>query len=180
MRKVLVYNGGAVALEPFPAGVGGGANYTHQSTALWNHDQITALPETSLLVAPAPGDGRLIVPVMSIFHREFVAPYTNIAAGGYAVFADPTDSAEIGGYFQGVNAGAFLNFLTTIHSGGPSDAPGGALVPEDVHDLIGQPLHFYMDNDGAGPLTEGHADNTLRVILIHWVVDLTTGLLVAA
>ena len=185
--------------DPFGGGIVHMENFSEVSMRRafkqWDNAGILALPDVEQLIIPAPGFGRVIVPIAANIQTNFAAgSYGNIDAGAYAYFAmsnvgvgtqewsqyivnDAT--AGLDGVTQlfaaetrTVQLGALGNYQNDQALQDWSLTAGGVLAgaPWDTN----KPLVFFLFNNAAGNLTGGNAANKFRVDVWYDVVPSIT------
>lgn len=146
--------------------------------------QVLALPTAPTEVVPAPGIGRVIIPVLASFQLVWVANYTNIDATALiliqtTLFADVILS-------PGIQAAPFVGVSSLLASGLPDaivianifQAIDGAnnLVSWSVghfaSNMDNQALELSCINGASGNFTGGDPGNRLIVTVFYNVVHL--------
>jgi len=167
--------GGLVHMELF-----GGSTMLQWRTRLSN-DEVKALPSTGLIILPAPPDGQVNYPFFTVLNSKIVTPYTNINTLSWmSTFCSMAGSPGQWGSFLVNDPGNSLTQLTQLLTEESSMFVFqvlGLFVPNAVLPTWQRPpnRHFgdfppiyhasayncYIDNQGSGDYTGGHADNEL-------------------
>lgn len=139
--------------------------------------QIKTLP-TRVAIIPAPGAGKVLLPLSTALYFDWTANYTNIAGTAKLrlEYDSQTDascrldqatwSAVTGLLSSSEDTVAFLPALVEGEAGGSNTGPWNLAA-----DLVNQGLVIYLFNAGAGALTGGNAANTLKVTVLYTVVS---------
>lgn len=153
-------------------------------TVTLTNAQIKALPTTPVVVVPAPGAGKMILPVARAINKPtFAAPYTNQSAPntqpyavltwgdevGYASAWMPDDDDPSLGQFSKLFDAAPQVFVLDSYS--DTAATWGLVSQAQSFNAENLPVKLFVSN-AAGDFTGGHADNVLVVTVVYCVVDL--------
>jgi len=155
-----------------------------QATVILTDAQIKALPTTPVVVIPAPGVGRVAMAwacagYSQVFlHFRRTASYTNInTAATFEWYVNVHDAQAFYGNADDLNKflGSMWYSTDVLWTGNPLQVSnvGGQL--NEVTNYENRATFLWIDNQGAGVLTGGHAANTLTIALTYLVLDLTTG-----
>lgn len=143
--------------------------------------QILALPTTPFDLVPAPGIGKLILPVAAYFHLDPTGgSYTNIASASWilrnagGVFSDVVSSRDFLGQNGYEPCGKFSMANITAGTGDLSGrnvsyddlSPDTANLALTLADNVGGTA-----NGGNGNYTGGNAANTLTVTVLYSIIN---------
>ena len=152
-------------------------------TTTLNDTTIKALPTTVTTILASPGAGVAIIPITYQLYGQFVAPYTNIDAGGFSNFrygAGQLASSFIGNDTTTTPALALLTtcfgttadwiiralpYLTVVE---PASS-GWGVMPQFMYagDIVDKEIQIVFDNGGSGDLTGGNVANTLKITTFY-------------
>ena len=153
------------------------------ATKTLTNAQVLALPTTPIEIIPAPGAGKIISFISGHITFNFNdGAYTNQDAGasmflrigvsGSRYFANPVskegDLDNFGTYF-GQN-----DHYTPLFVYMYANATTGQIEYTSdwaVGDVTNKPVQILIENNAAGVLTDGHADNTMVVGLHYAIID---------
>lgn len=154
--------------------------------------QILALPTTTFHeLVPAPGAGKIIVPVAVHFRANVVGAYTNIHADAYLSPHLEPWSIDNFSYLTNGNATGLTQVTDWLGTAGVhlgwrplpyafgGGAPGTSFTTDwglvqgllDVAASENQPFILYCDNAGAGDFTGGNAANEIVAETLYYVAD---------
>ena len=166
---------------------GGGTNYIHQATALLNNGQIKTLTVPIDVVA-APGANILALPLYGVLSLDASAGAYTLGAGTFMLTQIvANDGVQLKNLLDGPDefqnsfyeSASALVAMCVPSAAAPSLASGFFTFPRELTAIVNKPLAIQLVTD-CGNLTDGHADNTLRVVIVYFKVNMTTGALVAA
>lgn len=142
--------------------------------------QIKALPTTFIPIVPAPGAGRVIIPIQATFQLIWVADYTNIDANAALIVGIPGVIVLLVPAFE--NPGGVVSLL--LANGAPSMGFSGiqsvidatpnltmqaGMLPASCENV---PIELILANAASGNLTGGDPGNSLIVTTFYNVVEL--------
>lgn len=139
-------------------------------TVTLTNAQIKALPTTGIELVPAPGAGKMILPLDGVASFSGSSAYTNVHA-----------DASLNVMWTGFNAHRWAAFslltfgadgVLPLNSVNNSVDPIGTSDAEVPSEFDNASLKISASNPGLGDFTGGHASNTLKVTLLYTVVDL--------
>ena len=150
--------------------------------------QVKALPTSPVIVVPAPGTGKLLIPLFGILHNRFTAgaytgvptpaeyPYIFLGTGidtllyTSMVQSDPDSNPPDNEATYFFNAVEWLWSLTQYSKTSP-DPSYGTLPPNfRPTNTINQPIYMQV-GDFSADLTGGNPANTLTVHLYYVLLD---------
>ena len=149
-------------------------------------EQIKELPTTPVEIVPAPGAGKIILPLYGVARLQWVSDYDNIheaaqlrfvvGTAGDALFPFRQDNAsDVSGLLAGGGPDGSIGWSPTRFSGKVPVAPGPVLGSGTAQfydsDLVNFPLVFQADNGASGNFTGGNADNSLKVTVLYTIID---------
>src|SRR6266508_3161660 len=152
--------------------------YLQRAIVTLTDAQIKALPTTSVEIVAAPGAGKAIFPLAAWFRLNWFADYENIASSSLLTVQAGIQFGALFALLDNVNSDVDV----LLASGGPagtnawlplaSRASGSLSIGiAGFNDAVIEnlPLLFQCANGGEGPLTGGHANNTLKVTVYYIV-----------
>ncbi len=151
----------------------------HKASVLLTNDQVKALPSDPYEMIAAPGSGLAIVPIMALAHLHWVANYTNIAAGATMGFSNDNNGQLLGIAYQ---SAVQVSHLLAGSQNNATLFPQFSYVNADpattASDLTSAQIEnanltFYLENSFLGELTGGNAGNTLQVVVLYTIIDLS-------
>lgn len=167
----------------FGGGGGGGSEMIHQATISLTDAQIKALPTTPVEAVPAPGAGKMLIPLSVVVHVDGVGgAYDNIdLADGYialawngavdAVYLALTDGT-LGQVFNLL--GAATNCLVIVPPNSEYSSvylsTGGPHNTRLISEVVNQGLDIYAFNS-LGNFTGGDAANSMKVTVLYTIID---------
>lgn len=134
-------------------------------------------------IVPAPGVGKLLVPWSAAITYDFSGgAYTNIHAtdaaldirtGTFLNASSFIENSATRNLFTAMfsNADARTTILTGAASPGGSTSSLAAPAPTETSTVENQPINLEIYN-GNGALTGGHANNTLKVVVVYLLLDI--------
>lgn len=144
-----------------------------QATITLNNAQIKALPSTPVEILPAPGEGKVILPIGMVFVLDCSAgAYDNVANASPQLFSGASSQALSTAKPSLAWAPGAVS-VRAIVSGGEFYVLSGAFdgsVSGDGGLEINAALTL-KDLWNGSDYTEGHDDNTLKIFLLFIVVD---------
>ncbi len=142
-----------------------------QSQVLLTNTLIKAMHQPSCpILAPAPGNNKVIIPISIFFYKKFVTTaYVSTETGGVyltytidfadgGVISDPIPYA----LFNTVFIESYLQPISLANTVG-------------IENFVNCPVYLYQ---GAA-FTGGNAENLLRVSFVYMILDLSTGLFIS-
>lgn len=148
--------------------------------------QIKALPTTPVEVVPAPGAGKLLMPIFALFQMVSTTDYTNIDSTARLHVDNEGDTSFLTQLLQSVNS----QVSELLANSSAPDARMAVLsmsqvapASETAVSVTGttawwqsfvaeKRLEIAASNGSAGNFTGGNAANTLTVTVLYFVVDL--------
>jgi hypothetical protein len=141
--------------------------------------EIKALPTTPIQLIPAPGAGKVIVPINAFVSiTPWVANYTNINANAQLYMADPAENFNITTVLKQSNGNGVGNTLAWGEASvglinQKQIVSGVTLVSNSGWNLAdgeNQPLMLFAANGGSGNFTGGDPGNVLKVTVSYMIV----------
>jgi len=147
------------------------------ATKTLTNDEVISLPTTSVEILAAPGANKIIIPIMTVLHANWVADYGGIDAGAIIcirlanvdvmqlteTIASSVSSLLTGGGPDGVSA-----MLGPLYKVASSTVYGISGMYDS--DIANKALNIVISGN-ALDLTGGDAGNTLKVIVYYMVMD---------
>ena len=141
------------------------------ATIVLTNDQIQAEPGTPYAIVLAPGDGRIICPLFTVVHANFANSYTNKSGHKLNI-----GFLNTGGPFVTITQddyGIFSSGDWTYIVGGPFEL-AASITPQILDgataNIQNQDLAVWIF--GSGALTDGNANNTLKISISYHLADL--------
>ena len=125
------------------------------------HSQIATLPTTPIELVPAPGDGKVIVPLLVTVSWNFQQPYTNINT----IFTATEFGWGNHGY-SGINASQQI--YTTNLTGKIAES-NTVFAPISSWNT---PFNIWITNANLGNFTGGDPSNTMTIKVEYAIDDL--------
>lgn len=131
--------------------------------------QIKSLPNTPVEIVPAPGNGKMIMPVGVVMSSHQVAAYENVSASNYTAF---TFMLSGFGVYGVKNIYSFLTFgADCVLPGSPINLVSVTAGTDSLSEFDNRPLTLALDNE-YGNLTGGDPANTLTITVYYFIADL--------
>lgn len=168
------------ALGPANAGTALAASILHQATVLLDNAAILLLPTTALALLPAPGTNRMLWPHVVIATLDAQAgAYTNVdGAGAYFTSGLGVSNATYALWTESqsesypILATGQNDLLTTVLTMSKAAGYLGGLTA----DVANVSFWIGFNNGVSLDFTGGHDDNTLRVSVAYYILNLTSGI----
>lgn len=145
-----------------------------QATITLNNAQIKTLPTVPVEILPAPGAGKVIMPLGMVFIADSRAgAYDNVTNASPQLFSGNSTQA-LSTAKPSIIAAETAELITrAIVSGGEFYVLSGAFEGSVSGDggLEVNAALVLKDNWNGSNYTQGHADNTLKIVIMFMVVD---------
>ena len=158
----------------------------HQATVLLDNAAIKHLPTLGIDIVAAPGATKALIPLTAFFFLDWTANYGGIDADSAALKVGTSgvqlavllnDVADGIAQVTGLLAGG-ADVYNVVGTGGFFSDDWGAFVATltgiAAADALDRPIQITAQN--TLDYTLGHADNTLRVSVAYYILNLETGL----
>lgn len=142
-------------------------SHVRRSVTVIADANIKALPTTTIVVVPAQGADRVIIPLFATLSLDWVADYTNINIGSSLSIVYPDYGAALQGLEGGTPAALFAGGEDALAIFSLTEAQ--AAIRSAFANI---PLELELDNAAAGDLTGGDAGNVLTVTVYYITVQL--------
>jgi len=124
--------------------------------------EVKALPTTAIEIIPAPGAGKIIVPMDVFIHGKTSVAYTNM------------DEIISFGLIRGATGSQLFGVDQIDLLLGQSSNYNGTMIPREVYDLdsdtINKALNLKVSND-LGDLTGGDVTNKFMINVLYYVIN---------